>query len=184
MRWTYTPLPADEVEALSRRAGVSPVLAELLLRAGQTDPEAAQRFLRPALAELNDPFLLVNLERAVIRLREAINGRQDIVVLGDYDVDGVSSTALLVSILRRFGLNPRFIVPRRMEDGYGLSRSAIDRAIPMRWRCPPENSKGNRTATPGLRPTFPSNSSTRSRRCARSPIPWIAKGSSRISRTV
>jgi single-stranded-DNA-specific exonuclease len=117
MRWTYTPLPADEVEALSRRAGVSPVLAELLLRAGQTDPEAAQRFLRPALAELNDPFLLVNLERAVIRLREAINGRQDIVVLGDYDVDGVSSTALLVSILRRFGLNPRFIVPRRMEDG-------------------------------------------------------------------
>ena len=129
MRWTYTPLPADEVEALSRRAGVSPVLAELLLRAGQTDPEAAQRFLRPALAELNDPFLLVNLERAVIRLREAINGRQDIVVLGDYDVDGVSSTALLVSILRRFGLNPRFIVPRRMEDGYGLSRSAIDRAM-------------------------------------------------------
>jgi single-stranded-DNA-specific exonuclease len=129
MRWTYTPLPADEVEALSRRAGVSPVLAELLLRAGQTDPEAAQHFLRPALAELNDPFLLVNLEKAVGRLREAINGRHDIVVLGDYDVDGVSSTALLVSILRRFGLNPRFIVPRRMEDGYGLSRSAIDRAL-------------------------------------------------------
>jgi len=129
MRWTYTPLPADEVEALSRRAGVSPVLAELLLRAGQGEPDAAQRFLRPALAELNDPFLLANLEKAVGRLRDAINGREDVVVLGDYDVDGVSSTALLVSILRRFGLNPRFVVPRRMEDGYGLSRSAIDRAL-------------------------------------------------------
>jgi len=51
------------------------------------------------------------------------------VVLGDYDVDGVSSTALLVSILRRFDLQPRFVVPRRSEDGYGLSRSAIDRAL-------------------------------------------------------
>jgi single-stranded-DNA-specific exonuclease len=51
------------------------------------------------------------------------------VVLGDYDVDGVSSTALLVMILRRFGLTPRFVVPRRSEDGYGLSRSAIDRAL-------------------------------------------------------
>jgi single-stranded-DNA-specific exonuclease len=62
-------------------------------------------------------------------LRQAIVGREEVVVLGDYDVDGVSSTALLVSVLRRFGLSPRFVVPRRMEDGYGLSRSAIDRAL-------------------------------------------------------
>jgi single-stranded-DNA-specific exonuclease len=129
MRWTYTPPPAEEVEALSRRAGVSPVLAELLWRRGIVTEEDAQRFLRPALAELNDPFLVVNLARATERLRDAITRREDIVVLGDYDVDGVSSTALLVSLLRRFGLNPRFVVPRRMEDGYGLSRSAIDRAM-------------------------------------------------------
>src|SRR5882724_3118826 len=129
MRWTYTPLPAEEVGALSRLAGVSPVIAEYLLRAGHTEGAAAGRFLRPALAELADPFLLANLEAGATRLRQAIAQREEIVVLGDYDVDGVSSTALLVSILRRFGLNPRFIVPRRMEDGYGLSRSAIDRAL-------------------------------------------------------
>ena len=129
MRWTYTPPPADEVEALSRRAGVSPVLAELLWRRGMGSEEAIHRFLHPTLAELNDPFLVVNLARATERLRDAITRREDIVVLGDYDVDGVSSTALLVSLLRRFGLNPRFVVPRRMEDGYGLSRSAIDRAL-------------------------------------------------------
>ncbi len=129
MRWTYTPLPAEEVEALSRRAGVSPVLAELLLRGGLPGGEDPGPFLNPALAELNDPFLLCNLEAAATRLRLAIAERQDIVVLGDYDVDGVSSTALLVSILRRFGASPRFVVPRRMEDGYGLSRSAIDRAL-------------------------------------------------------
>jgi single-stranded-DNA-specific exonuclease len=105
------------------------VLAELLLRADQRDPEAAAAFLRPALARLGDPFLLKNLGRATARLRRALAAREQIVVLGDYDVDGVSSTALLVSILRRFGASPRFVVPRRMEDGYGLSRSAIDRAL-------------------------------------------------------
>lgn len=129
MRWTYTPLPADEVGALSRHAGVSPVLAELLLRGRLADHATAARFLRPALAELNDPFLLPNVAEAATRLRQAIAGRESIIVLGDYDVDGVSSTALLVSVLRRFGLNPSFVVPRRMEDGYGLSRSAIDRAL-------------------------------------------------------
>jgi len=129
MRWTHTPLPAAEVEALSKRAGVSRVLAELLWRTGLRDGDAAATFLQPALAALNDPFLLRNLEAAATRLRQAIAGREQVVVLGDYDVDGVSSTALLVMILRRFGLNPRFVVPRRSEDGYGLSRSAIDRAL-------------------------------------------------------
>ncbi|HEY1110238.1 MAG TPA: single-stranded-DNA-specific exonuclease RecJ [Opitutaceae bacterium] len=128
MRWTHTPLPADEVEALSKRAGVSRVLAELLLRTGLKD-DAAAAFLAPALAGLQDPFLLRNLEQAATRLRQAIAQREQIVVLGDYDVDGVSSTALLVTVLRRFGVNPRFVVPRRSEDGYGLSRSAIDRAL-------------------------------------------------------
>ena len=129
MRWTYTPLPAEEVEALSKSAGVSRVLAELLLRAGLRTADAAAEFLQPALAALNDPFLVRNLEAGATRLRTAIANREEIAILGDYDVDGVSSTALLVMILRRFGLNPRFVVPRRSEDGYGLSRSAIDRAL-------------------------------------------------------
>jgi len=129
MHWTYTPLPVDQVGMLSRRLGVSAVLAELLLRVGLLTEDETARFLQPTLAELGDPFLLANLEAAATRLREALARQEEIVVLGDYDVDGVSSTALLVSILRRFGANPRFIVPRRSEDGYGLSRSAIDRAL-------------------------------------------------------
>jgi single-stranded-DNA-specific exonuclease len=128
MRWTYQPLPADEVGALSRQAGIDPVLAELLVRNGVTG-DIAGEFLQPALAGLRDPFLLRNLETAATRLRQAIARQEKITVLGDYDVDGVSSTALLVSVLRRFGLQPHFVVPRRSEDGYGLSRSAIDRAL-------------------------------------------------------
>jgi single-stranded-DNA-specific exonuclease len=129
MRWTHTPPPADEVEALCQGAGVTRVLAELLLRAGQRDPATAGAFLQPSLATINDPFLLKNLQAGAARLRQAIAKNEKVVVLGDYDVDGVSSTALLVMILRRFGLTPRFVVPRRSEDGYGLSRSAIDRAL-------------------------------------------------------
>ena len=129
MLWIHTPIPAGEAEELSRRAGVSPVVAELLVRAGLAEPQRALEFLNPELSQLEDPFLVANVVPAVLRLKAAIEGRQRVVVLGDYDVDGVSSTALLVSILRRFGLEPAFIVPRRSEDGYGLSRSAIDRAL-------------------------------------------------------
>ena len=129
MRWTHTPIPPAEIEVLSKSTGVSRVLAELLMRAGFGEGAAMTSFLTPALAALNDPFLLRNVDCAATRLRQAIAQQESIVVLGDYDVDGVSSTALLVSVLRRFGLLPRFIVPRRAEDGYGLSRSAIDRAL-------------------------------------------------------
>src|SRR5690349_9952618 len=129
MRWTYTPLPEGEVEALSKSAGISHVLAELLLRGGMSEAGLISTFLDPALAGLDDPFLLRNVDLAVTRVRQAITAQENIVVLGDYDVDGVSSTALLVMVLRRFGLMPRFVVPRRAEDGYGLSRSAIDRAL-------------------------------------------------------
>ncbi len=129
MRWTYTPPPADEVEALSKNAGVSRVLAELLVRTGVREAADAALFLQPTLGSINDPFLLRNLEAGAARLCRALANREEIVVLGDYDVDGVSSTALLVTVLRRFGSNPRFVVPRRAEDGYGLSRSAIDRAL-------------------------------------------------------
>jgi single-stranded-DNA-specific exonuclease len=127
MRWVHTSLPAAQVEALSKQAGVSLVVAELLVRAGRA--ESAGPFLRPVLAGLADPFLLPNVAAAADRLRAAIAARERIIVLGDYDVDGVTSTALIVTVLRRFGLDPKFIVPRRSEDGYGLSRSAIDRAL-------------------------------------------------------
>lgn len=129
MRWHYSPPPEDALDKLVRANGVRPVVAELLLALGVDTPAAAADFVRPSLSSIGDPFSLENLKAAARRLVLAIERGESVVVLGDYDVDGVSSTALLVSILRRFGLNPRFVVPRRMEDGYGLSRSAIDRAL-------------------------------------------------------
>lgn len=129
MRWNYTPVHAESVEALARQLGTTKIVAELLMRNGHAELEAAGRFLQPALATLGDPFLLANVHAAVERLAAALHTRQRVVVLGDYDVDGVSSTTLLVGVLRRLGLNSHYVVPRRMAEGYGLTRTAIDRAL-------------------------------------------------------
>lgn len=129
MRWNYTPVDNALVDALARTLGRTPVVAELLLRNEHGDADRALRFLQPTLASLTDPFQLANLERAVARLGQALQRQETVVVLGDYDVDGVCSTAILVSLLRRLGLQPRYVVPRRAEEGYGLTRISIDRAL-------------------------------------------------------
>ncbi|MDB6113861.1 MAG: recJ [Lacunisphaera sp.] len=129
MRWNYTPVPAAGVADLARSLGTTPIVAELLLRNGLAATDAATLFLQPTLATLGDPFLLANLGAAVDRLLQALQRKESIVVLGDYDVDGVCSTTILVSILRRLGLAPRYVVPRRAEEGYGLTRTSIDRAL-------------------------------------------------------
>lgn len=132
MRWKHNPLPDEDITVLSTSLRSSRILAELLLRAGISDPEKAKSFLRPRLAHLQDPFALTNLREAVDRLRQALRSDERIAVLGDYDVDGVTSTVLLTSVLQRLGLTPHFIVPRRLEEGYGLSRTAIDRVLEER----------------------------------------------------
>lgn len=128
MRWNYTPVHAESVAALARSLGTTSVVAELLLRAGVQEV-LASRFLQPTLAGLADPFLLVNLERAVDRLLQAIRTQEKIMILGDYDVDGVCSTTILVGLLRRLGANPAYIVPRRADEGYGLTGTSIERAL-------------------------------------------------------
>jgi len=127
--WIHEAVPAGALAQLADGCGVDVVVAELLFRAGFQEAADAIRFLEPRLAELENPFRLTNLESAATRIRGAIERKESIVILGDYDVDGVSSTALLVGILRAFGSNPRFVVPLRLEEGYGLSRGAIDRAL-------------------------------------------------------
>lgn len=129
MRWNYTPVDAVSVANLARTLETTPVVAELLVRNGLGEGKSAGLFLQPTLATLGDPFLLANLAAAADRIIVALRENQSVVVLGDYDVDGVCSTAILVGLLRRLGLRPRYIVPRRAEEGYGLTRPAIDRAL-------------------------------------------------------
>lgn len=129
MKWEYAEFDKKLAADLGAYLGVSPLLGALILQRGYSDPIRAKMFLRPKLANLEDPFSVKNLRAAVLRIIEAVDKKQKILVFGDYDVDGITSTTLLVSILRCFGISPSYFVPRRMEEGYGLSKSALERAL-------------------------------------------------------
>ncbi len=129
MLWRSTPVDAATRDRLAQSAGVSSRMAEILIKRGLETPAQVKAFIHPLLSTLKDPYEITNLSTAAERLAKAIAGREKVLVFGDYDVDGVTSTALLVSILQRFGLTPHYLVPRRLEEGYGLSLNAITRAL-------------------------------------------------------
>jgi len=104
-----------------------PCIADLLQRKGFSCADEVNAFLQPRLSSLSDPFLLPNMEAAVARLLRAIDQRERIVLFGDYDVDGITSLALLAEMLRSYGASPELFLPLRMEEGYGLSRESIER---------------------------------------------------------
>jgi len=107
---------------------ISPLAARLLCLRGVTDVASANAFLNGRLAALPDPFSLKGMEAAVARLAAAIIGSEKILVHGDYDVDGISATALLVEFISAVGGQVGFHIPLRLKDGYGLSVDAFDRA--------------------------------------------------------
>ena len=125
-KWVVTPPPdPDLVRDFSITFGLSPVVVSLALQRGYATQEQLEQFLYPRLKDLGDPFSLPGAAAAVHRILEAIDGRQSVVLYGDYDVDGVSSITLLYSILRAFGLEPKNFLPTRLEEGYGLSVKGI-----------------------------------------------------------
>ena len=124
--------PSETEEAsddLARSCGVPVSLARILLARGVRSAGEADRFLKPRLSDLTDPFALPGMPAAVDRIWEAITRHEPVVVYGDYDVDGVTATALMTRVLTRLGAQVATYLPSRMEEGYGLSRDALDRCI-------------------------------------------------------
>src|SRR5438309_3766660 len=107
----------------------SECIARLLLRKGFHSAEEVENFLRPRLNSLSDPFMLPNMQTAVQRILGVLDQKERIVLFGDYDVDGVTSLALLDEILRAYGGAPELFLPLRMEEGYGLSRESVERCL-------------------------------------------------------
>ena len=129
MLWNCTEIDELEASILSKSIGLSSVITRILIERGIIEVENVEEFLRPRLAQLEDPFAIKNLKAAAIRIEKAVLHNESIVVFGDYDVDGITSTTQIVNILRTLELTPKFFVPRRLEEGYGLSRKAIDRVF-------------------------------------------------------
>ncbi|WP_240475410.1 single-stranded-DNA-specific exonuclease RecJ [Vulgatibacter incomptus] len=124
VRWELLP-EENAADGLAGDLGCHPLVAGILYRRGVRSAEEAERFLRPRLADLPDPSLLAGIEPAVARIVRAIDAGERITAYGDYDVDGVTSTTLLVSFLRACGADVDFYVPHRLEEGYGLNLEAV-----------------------------------------------------------
>ncbi|HEU0140425.1 MAG TPA: DHH family phosphoesterase, partial [Bryobacteraceae bacterium] len=127
-RW-IVPAPAEgEIARLAQALNIRPPAARVLFSRGYTNPSEANRFLRPSLDDLCDPFLMTDMARAVERLLSAVRNREKILLYGDYDVDGTASIVVLKKAIELAGGEATYHVPHRLRDGYGMRPEVIDRA--------------------------------------------------------
>lgn len=127
MRWTLKPKPEEEkINELATALQVSKTIATLLLQRGISSFEEARQFFRPSLNDLHDPYLMKDMDKAVARLEKAIANEENILVFGDYDVDGTTAVSLVSGYLKSFYPNVATYIPDRYEEGYGVSFKGID----------------------------------------------------------
>ena len=126
--WTEPDRMPDAEKGLVRELRVHPLTARLLCNRGLTTPAEAEAFLRPALSQLLDPFGLPDMDKAAHRIKDALDNQETIFIYGDYDVDGVTSTAVYVRALTALGAKLEYRVPHRKRDGYDLKPGSIDYA--------------------------------------------------------
>lgn len=127
MRWTIKPKPAKElVDQLAQELNVDSLVATLLIQRGITSFDQAKTFFRPSLDHLHDPYLMKDMDVAVNRIENAIANQENILVFGDYDVDGTTAVSLVASYLKSFYPNIATYIPDRYAEGYGISFQGID----------------------------------------------------------
>jgi single-stranded-DNA-specific exonuclease len=131
MKYSWSLAPSQPLLAgrLASTLAVPPLLAQCLLNRGLSEVPGIENFLAPRLKQLSDPFLLPDMEKAVERLYRARGENETVVIFGDYDVDGVTATALLTEVLRPLGWRVEFYLPNRMEEGYGLSADGVENCL-------------------------------------------------------
>ncbi|GFD91318.1 single-stranded-DNA-specific exonuclease RecJ [Alteromonas sp. KUL156] len=127
MRWTLKPQPDTfKVKQLAKELSIDTTLAKILVQRGIETFDEAKHFFRPSLSDLHDPFLMKDMELAVQRIETAITNNENILVFGDYDVDGTTAVSLLSSYLKTIHPNIATYIPDRYEEGYGISFQGID----------------------------------------------------------
>lgn len=127
-RWIQPPFDQATVARLARELNISEITARLLANRRITDSETAYKFLNPRLGDLHDPFLLKDMREAVDCVLRAVEQKKKILIYGDYDVDGTTSTVILKKALSIIGADVSYYIPERLKDGYGMREDAIDRA--------------------------------------------------------
>ncbi|HEY5621867.1 MAG TPA: single-stranded-DNA-specific exonuclease RecJ [Pontiella sp.] len=128
-RWKIRAADQRAVEHMAVETGVPRPIARALVLRGFNTPAQAELFMNPRLTDLSDPFLLPDMRKAVDRIWSAIDAGETLAVFGDYDVDGITSAALLSRVLTGLGADVRTFIPSRLDEGYGLSMDAMERCL-------------------------------------------------------
>ncbi len=125
MIWRVHPV-TDEARRIAKHSQVHPIVASILTRRGLSSAEDVQKFLEPRLENLESPYVFQDMVKAVERIKSAIQAKEKVLIFGDYDVDGVTASAVLYPVLRSLGADVEVHIPHRLHEGYGLNRASIE----------------------------------------------------------
>lgn len=126
-RWVIQEAEQTKVEALQQALGLGKVASTILVGRGIDTPEVVEKFLSPRLLDLYSPYLLYGMREAAARIKKAIQAQEHIYLYGDYDVDGITSIALMYECLRKLNAKVSYYIPNRLQEGYGLNVAAINK---------------------------------------------------------
>ena len=126
-KWQFYNVDKEEVEKIAKKYNINKLLATILSNRGIVNPQDIEIFLKPTRYNFHDPFLMPDMEIAVDRIIKAIQNKQQIIIYGDYDADGITSTTVLKTFLEERGLHIATYIPNRLDEGYGLNNAALDK---------------------------------------------------------
>lgn len=125
-KWQYYEQDKEIVNKIAEKHGISTLLAKILVNRGIVDSKQIKVFLEPQRHDFHNPFDMLDMEKAVNRIIEAINNKEKTIIYGDYDVDGITSITVLKKFLNERGLDVDYYIPNRLEEGYGLNKEAVE----------------------------------------------------------
>ena len=132
-KWEYYDINEEAAKEISSKFNISNLLAKILINRDVIEYDEIKKFLNPTRNDFYDPFLLPDMEIAVARIIKAIENKEKVVIYGDYDVDGITSTTVLKQFLAERGLEVGYYIPNLLEEGYGLNKEAIEDIINQKY---------------------------------------------------
>lgn len=127
-KWQYVEGDNDRAKQIEEKFKINPMIAQIIANKKLED-EKIKIFLEPTRNNFYDPFLLPDMEKAVERILKAIESKENVLIYGDYDVDGITSTTVLKTFLEEIGLKVGYYIPNRLKEGYGLNKEAIKHIV-------------------------------------------------------
>ncbi len=128
-KWQIYETDEEKIEELKEKYKLNDLLATILVNRGITSEEKIRQFLEPTRQDFYDPYLMKDMEIAVERIVKAIENQEKVIIYGDYDVDGITSTTVLKKFLKDLGLEVSYYIPNRLNEGYGLNNTAIEKIV-------------------------------------------------------